>query len=194
MLGMAVVAATLLLMQSPTSAPDSETSKGALIYEEQSRNVAISYRENAAGSLLFESTLPAGWTFQIRVDGNKDGKWGYGPGMPDPKRRTSPDRTFGQDSRNGVFCSQYIFTTVETDPSQVQFSSQCGDLPSKGKAILGGFNADGRVTIALELPPDEIFDSESMAHVQACVWDTVRWHCQQSLSRLQVLTRRPVAT
>lgn len=187
MFSIALVAALPLLTASV--APGAIASR--VVFEDHSADVAVSFGLSAENWAVFESTLPAGWTFKISVDGNKDGAWGYGRGLPDPARRSSSDRSFGQHSRNGIFCSQYIFTTDESDPSQIQTSSQCGDLRSKGRVILSGFDADGRATIKFEIPADEIFGADQAARIQLCVWDTARWLCQHQLPDLLTLDRAP---
>lgn len=159
------------------------------VYSDTKRNVAVRFAEVPMDMVLFSSELPAGWSFEISIDGNQDGKWGMGPGNPDVSVTTSPDRKYGQDSRNGVFCSQYVFSSFENDPTSIYMSSECGGLKSNGRVIMTGLDANMRSRIMFAIPADEIFGASQSAHVQVCVWDTVRWNCQHRLPALLDLKR-----
>ncbi len=168
--------------------------QGQPVYADQSHNISVEYFELPQGVSVFTSRLPAGWSFGVTVDGNQDGVWGSGSGMPPNSMMTSPDRKFGQDSRNGVFCSQYVFTSVEGDPAQIYSSSECGELPSNSRVIMSGFDSSMRATLTYEIPSVEFFGPAQTARIQVCVWDTARWTCQHKLPNLLELKRLPAAT
>lgn len=159
------------------------------IYLDESRGIRVQFGETPSGTVAFTAHLPAGWTFGIDVDGNQDSIWGLGIGMPDAKMETSEDRSFGQDAKNGVFCSQFVFTAFEKDPAEIYSKSECGGLKSSGRVTMSGFDSKMRATITYELPPEEIFGARQTARIQACVWDTVRWNCQHRLPNLLELRR-----
>jgi hypothetical protein len=184
----------LLAVQSApieTSLPATMPADGQLVYADIAHDVAVRFYEWPDGVSVFSSVLPAGWTFQINVDGNQDGVWGSAVGMPIPSLRTSADHTFGQDSRNGVFCSQYILSTTQDEPSEIYASSECGELPSKGRVILSGFDHRMRANITYQIPSDEVFGDRRTAHVQVCVWNGKGITCQQALPGLLELQRKP---
>lgn len=165
--------------------------KGQPIYLDPSHNVSVEFFELPNGVSIFTSRLPAGWTFSVSIDGNQDGVWGSGTGMPSNSVTTSTDRKFGQDSRNGVFCSQYVFTSVQGDPSQINVSSECGELPSNGQVVMSGFDSNMRAKVSYEIPSVEVFATEQTARVEVCVWDSARRTCQHTLPNLLELKRMP---
>jgi hypothetical protein len=169
------------------------STKGQQIYFDPSHNISVEFFELPNGISIFTSRMPAGWTFGVSIDGNQDGVWGSGTGTPSESVATPTDRKFGQDSRNGVFCSQYVFTSVQGDPSQIYASSECGDLPSTGQVIMSGFDSNMRAKISYEIPSLEVFGTKQTAHVEVCVWDTARWACQHMLPNLLALERVPAA-
>ena len=158
------------------------------VYSDPERGVTIDFDQPGPGEVTFSARLPAGWSFVVRVDGDQNGKWGVGAGNPTSMKPTS-DVTFGQDGRSGVFCSQSIYTARPEDPDQPYASSDCGEFPSKGDVELGGPDVEGKATITIRLPAEELFGSRSTAWVQACVWDTKRMACQHKLATPLVLTR-----
>ncbi|MCL6697935.1 hypothetical protein LZ496_03940 [Sphingomonas sp. NSE70-1] len=162
------------------------------IYADPADDVAVHFVATPFGTVAFTSHLPVGWTFRVNIDGNQDGAWGSGHGMPDNSVQTSPDRTFAQDARNGVFCSQYVFTTFEKDPTSIQVSSECGDLKSNGRVSMSGVDGKGRATITLELPSEEVFGTAQTVRIQTCVWNTERWSCQHRLPELLELKRTAI--
>ena len=163
---------------------------GRSLYVDRTRGILVTYIEATDGKITFNSHLPKGWSFSINVDANQDGVWGSGHGMPPPSVQTSADLSFGQDASNGVFCSQYIFTSFAKNQSETEVKSDCGGAPSGGRVIMSGFDANMRASVTFEVPAAEIFGTRSSAHVQVCVWDTVRWHCPARFPKLTVLTRR----
>lgn len=163
------------------------------IYVDAGSGVRVRYAFTPAG-VEFSAHLPAGWTFGVNVDGDQNGVWGSGPEregvhFADP----TPDRAFGQDSRNGVFCSQYVLTAFATNPQNTYSTSECGRLPSSGTVELTGFDAQMRATITLKIPQAELFGDRADAHLQVCVYDTHNWSCQHSPAAPFVLPR-PAAT
>jgi hypothetical protein len=180
----AALAASLLVAQD-APAPDQ------VLFEDAGRDVRIRYDFTPAG-VEFSAHLPAGWSFGVAVDGNQDGRWGDGPENDRVRTHPTPDRQFGQDSRNGVFCSQYILTFSPQDPSQVSSSSECGGYPSRGSVVMSGFDAHMRATITLRIPAQEVFGDRQDAHLQVCMWDTQRENCRYTPAAPFVL-RRPAA-
>lgn len=166
---------------------------GQRVYADPQHNIVVEFVQSPEGITVFTGRMPAGWTFDISVDGNQDGAWGVGKGIPSRSITISPDRKFGQASRTGVFCSQYVFTSVEGDPTQIYSSSGCGELPSDGQVIMSGFDSAMRAKLTYQIPAPELFGTAATVRVQACVWDTVRWSCQHSMPTLLELKRLPAA-
>ncbi|MDB5693114.1 MAG: hypothetical protein JWO81_2177 [Alphaproteobacteria bacterium] len=173
----------------PENLPQAASPFDHVIVADASREVAIRYDFTPTG-VEFSGHLPAGWSFSVEIDGDQDGRWGMGPETGAPHVQITPDRSFGQDSRNGVFCSQYIFSSYPQDPSDVYASSECGGLPSKGVVEMTGFDAGMRATIRLKIPYEEVFGNRPDAHLTVCIWDTHRRNCQYSPAKPFVL-RRP---
>jgi hypothetical protein len=161
----------------------------ARIYADEARNIDVHLAQSPQHMVVISSHLPAGWTFKVDIDGDQNGVWGAGHNGPDGSRKTSSDLSFGQDTRNGVFCSQYVFSSIRQDPSEIYVTSECGGMKSKGRAILTGFDDEMRATLTLEIPADEFFGSARTARIRACVWDTKRWNCQHPLPHLLELKR-----
>jgi hypothetical protein len=88
---------------------------GGTVFEDRQREIEVRYAFTP-GYVEFSAYLIAGWTFTVEIDGDQNGRWGNGPEALRPTSETSGDRTFGQDSKNGVFCAQYILTTTPEDP------------------------------------------------------------------------------
>ncbi len=118
--------AAALLATAPTQASTSQVAppSGGTLFEDPQREVEIRYALTP-GAVMFSADLPAGWTFGIDIDGDQNGIWGNGPDAGPLTRFTSGDRSFAQDSRNGVFCAQYILTTQPGDPAQIRATSEC---------------------------------------------------------------------
>ncbi len=176
-----------------TSAAPPVVSLGSIVvYADSGRKVKVEFTQTPLGTVLLSSRLPAGWTFAVAIDGDRNGIWGQGAKV-DPSLEASPDRAFGQDSRNGAFCSQYIFSSSELDPREIATKSECGGLASRGGVAMTGYDSEMRTSIVLEIPADEFFGDSSSARVQTCVWDTAKWTCQHRLPALQVLNRTAAA-
>jgi hypothetical protein len=164
-------------------------SSGQAIYEDRAQDVIVRFAQSPEGEAQFSAYLPAGWTFKVQVDGNQDGNWGVGSGPPRSMAATA-DRTYGQDNRGGIYCSQYIYTAQPNDPTETYASSECGELLSKGHVELSGLDAKTRATITIKLPANELFGALPSAKVRVCVWDTARWSCQHSLANPLILSRQ----
>ena len=169
-LGTAAIWLALSLAAAPVHAPSHTLFKD----DQQGYEVKYAFTPSA---VEFSSNLPAGWSFMVKVDGNQDGAWGDGPKGLKFTRRTTVDRAFGQDSRNGIFCSQYIYSSFEDDPSRVFASSECGVMPSKGYVAMSGLDKSTRATITLHIPAAEVFGKFKEARLQICVWDTKQVVC-----------------
>jgi hypothetical protein len=159
---------------------------GGILFQDAGRDVAVRY-DFTSGRVDFSADLPAGWTFSVRIDGDQNGKWGNGAGAG--ALATSPDRTFGQDSRGRVFCAQYILEALPADPSQVYISSDCDGYPSLGWVEMTQLDHRARARITYRIPSPEVFGTRSAAHLQLCVWDTKSWSCQHSPAEPFVLPR-----
>jgi hypothetical protein len=160
-----------------------------VMFDDAARDVRIRYDFTPAG-VEFSAHLPAGWSFGVAVDGDQDGRWGDGPENDRVRTHRTADRNFGQDSRNGIFCSQYILTFMQQDPSQISSSSECGGYPSHGSVGISGFDSQMRATITLRIPAQEIFGERADAHLQICLWDTHQLTCRYTPAAPFVL-RRP---
>ena len=182
--------ALLASLQGSISSPSPVvTIEGEEVYSDTQQGISIRFAETPLGTVNFSSRLPAGWSYEIGVDGDQDGKWGMGPGNPDVSVNTSQDRKYGQASKNGAFCSQYVFSSFHNDPTSIYMSSECGELKSNGRVIMTGFDRSERSHIVLDIPADEFFGDSQSARIQACVWDTARWTCQHRLPDLLELKR-----
>jgi hypothetical protein len=162
-----------------------------VIFHDAEHDVSILYDFTPAG-VEFSAHLPAGWSFRVAVDGDQDGRWGDGRDNGRTGTHPTPDRAFAQDSRNGVFCSAYILSSVPQDPSQVYAESECGGYPSQGSVVMSGFDAHMRATITLRIPAQELFGDRPDAHLQICLWDTQRRSCHHTPAEPFVL-RRPAS-
>jgi hypothetical protein len=161
-------------------------SAGTLL-DDSARGVRIGYRRSGE-RMEFSGDMPAGWTFSVRIDGDRDGRWGYGPEREGIARETSsPDRSYGQDSRGGVFCAQYILTSSPDDPAQVYASSDCDGYPSQGHVEMTQLDRRGWARITYSLPAAELLGGRSDVHLQICLWDSNRWTCAHSPARPLVL-------
>lgn len=159
------------------------------IYSDPSLGISVRLAQTQDRRVVINSRLPAGWSFSVDIDGDQDGMWGTGSGFPDEATKTSADRSFGQHAKTGLLCSQYIFSHHPQHPSETYVSSRCGELPSKGRAILTGYGADKRATLSFDLPADELFGDSDTARIRVCVWDTKNWNCQQRRPNLLELRR-----
>lgn len=148
------------------------------IYEDSSSGITINYLPGKESELAeFTSTVPPGWGFLIRVDGDQDGAWGIGTGLT--SARTSSDKQFAQ-TQFGIFGPQHILTAAADNPARTQSATPCGELVTSGHVELSAPTPSGWVEIKYKIPPKEIFGDRVVAHVQACLWDTMRWSCQHS--------------
>jgi hypothetical protein len=184
-----LLATPLLAALSAQASAQAAQSAGPL-FEDRQREIDIRYAFTP-GTVEFSANLPAGWTFNISIDGDQNGRWGNGP-AGNATGETSGDRAFGQDSGHGAFCAQYILTTDPGDPEQVYASTECNGYPSHGRVEMTPPDARGRTTITYRIPSAEVFDTHPDARLRACVYDGQRWTCQRWLATLFVL-RRPDA-
>ncbi len=163
-----------------------------IVLEDRPNDIAVTFQGADDDNVEFRANLPVGWTFKITVDGDNNGRWGTGVGTPKAPPPASLDRTFGQDSRLGPFCAQYVYTAAEDDPSEVFVSSNCGRLPSRGRVELSGLDGQERFDLRLVLPAHELFGDRAQASIRACLWNATKWTCQQRLPNLLTI-RRPDA-
>jgi hypothetical protein len=185
-----MLAAALALAASPIGAAVPAPADPHVIFNDAARQASVRYDFTPA-DVIFSANLPAGWSFSVDIDGDQNGQWGAGPESNAIDVRPTPDRAFGQDSRNGVFCSQYILSSDPQEPDDVYSSSECGMLPSKGVVEMTGFDAQMHATIRFKIPYDEIFGSRRDAHLRVCIWDTHRRTCQFSPAKPYILNRPP---
>jgi hypothetical protein len=158
-----------------------------ILLDDAARGVTISYRR-AGERIELSGDMPAGWTFSVGVDGDRDGRWGYGAEREDLHRKTSsPDWSYGQDSRGGVFCAQYILTSNPADPAQVYASTDCDGYPSQGHVEMTQLDKRGWARITYSLPAAELFGGRADVHLQICLWDSKRLACAHSPARPLVL-------
>jgi len=187
--------AAALLAGASTQAAAQRIDAAPAIYEDGQREIAVRFAF-VSGAVEFSADLPAGWTFSVQIDGDQNGIWGNGPEVAGRMSGdTSGDRAFGQDSRNGVFCAQYILTTRPGRPEDIYASTECNGYPSHGRVEMTQLDARLRATITYRIPSAEIFGTRGDAHLRVCVFDGQRSTCQHSLARPFVLqspdARRP---
>ena len=186
-----ILFAAPLLAAVSVQAPAQAAQSAGSLFADRQREAEIRYAFTP-GHVEFSANLPAGWTFSVSIDGDRNGRWGNGPQGGGGTGDTSEDRKFGQDSRNGVFCAQYILTTVPGDPEQDYASSECNGYPSQGRVEMTQLDQRLRATITYRIPSAEIFGTHGDARLRVCVFDGRQWICQHSLANLFVL-RNPNA-
>ncbi|MEA2999535.1 MAG: hypothetical protein QOH04_2850 [Sphingomonadales bacterium] len=180
-----IAAAGLLVSASPGRAA---ADRGQPVYKDAARNIEILYSTTATEA-VFSAWLPAGWVFKVNIDGDQDGRWGDGPEGADIRVHPTGDHAFAQDSRNGIFCPQYILSADPQDPTDIYSTTECGGFPSKGHVELGPLDAQTRATITYRIPLAELFGDRPEAHLQVCLWDTRRRICQFTPAKPLVLHR-----
>lgn len=183
--------APALLAALSAHASAQPTQSGGTLFEDRRREIEVRYAFTP-GYVEFSAYLIAGWTFTVEIDGDQNGRWGNGAEAGRPTSETSGDRTFGQDSRNGVFCAQYILTTTPKNPQEVYASSLCSGYPSRGRVEMTQFDNRQRATITYRIPSAEVFGPHRDARLRVCVFDGRRRTCQHSLANPFVL-RNPSA-
>lgn len=181
--------ALLALLSAHASAQPARS--GGTLFEDRQREIEVRYAFTP-GYVEFSAYLIAGWTFSVEIDGDQNGIWGHGPEALRPTSETSGDRTFGQDSKNGVFCAQYILTTTPENPAQVYASSLCSGYPSRGRVEMTQIDTRQRATITYRIPSAEVFGTHRDARLRVCVFDGRQSTCQHSLANPFVL-RNPNA-
>lgn len=178
-----------LLAGASTQAAAQAIDAAPAIYEDGQREIAVRFAF-VSGAVEFSAYLPAGWSFSVQVDGDQNDAWGNGPEGTRLSGDTSGDRAFGQDSRNGVLCAQYILTSVPGRPEDIYASTECNGYPSQGRVEMTQLDERLRATITYRIPSAEIFGTRPDAHLRVCVWDGQRRTCQHSLARPFVLRNR----
>lgn len=158
------------------------------VYEDRAQTVVVNYTQLSASDVIFSSHMPVGWSFNVQLDGNQDGRWGVGNGHPKSDAPTA-DRSFGLHADGKTYCFQHILTALPEDPGLVFASSRCGRHPSLGTVDFGEVDDKSRTTITIKLPADELFGSFETARIRVCVWDTKQITCQYTLADPLVLTR-----
>lgn len=164
---------------------------GGTVFHDRERETEVRYAFTP-GHVEFSANLPAGWTFSVAIDGDRNGAWGNGPQTGRSTGATSGDRSFGQDSRNGVFCAQYILTTTPGNPEQIHASTDCNGYPSQGRVEMTQLDPRLRATITYRIPSAEVFGTHGDARLRVCVFDGRQSVCYHSLANLFVL-RNPDA-
>jgi hypothetical protein len=159
---------------------------GGTLFEDRERGIEVRYALTPA-NVEFSADLPAGWTFAVQIDGDRNGIWGNGPGRGTPTSFTSGDLVFGQDSRNGVFCAQYVLTAAPENPAEIYATSECNGYPSHGRVEMTQLDRRLRATITYRIPSAEVFGTQAEARLRVCVWDGRQWACQHSLASPFVL-------
>ena len=159
-----------------------------LIYEDRAQDVAVSFTQISPAEVHFSSNLPEGWSFVVRLDGDQNGRWGDGRGIPKSDNPTA-DRSFGLDGDGKSYCFQHILTASVENPEEVEASTECGRHPSKGGIDFGRRDDRSRRTMTLKLPADELFGISQTARIRICVWDTKKMTCQYTLADPFVLTK-----
>jgi hypothetical protein len=159
---------------------------GGKLFEDRQREIEVRYALTP-GNVEFSAHLPAGWTFTVEIDGDQNGTWGNGPDTGALTSHASGDRAFGQDSRNGVFCAQYILTTTPGNPAEVYATSECNGYPSHGRVEMTQLDDRLRATITYKIPSAEVFEMHGDARLRVCVWDGRQRTCQHSLANPFVL-------
>jgi len=155
-------------------------SSSQVLFHDPERDIAVRYAFTPEDVEL-SSYLPAGWTFSVAVDGDRNGRWGHGAETgPAANLEPTADRRFGQDARNGIFCAQSILTAYANDPTRVYSSTECDGYPSRGRVEMSQLDGRASATITLRIPLREIFGGHPDAHLQICVWDMRQWNCRHT--------------
>jgi len=186
--------AAAFLATFATQASAQPAQSGGALFEDRQRGIEVRYAFTP-GTVEFSANLPAGWSFSVEIDGDQNGAWGNGQEGTRLSGETSGDRAFGQDSRNGVLCAQYVLTSVPGRPDDIYASTECNGYPSHGRVEMTQLDARLRATITYRIPLAEVFGAGPDAHLRVCVWDGQRRTCQHSLASPFVLQnpdmRRP---
>ena len=158
------------------------------LYEDRAQAVVVNYTQLSSTNVSFSSHMPRGWSFQVQLDGDQNGRWGVGSGLPKSDAPTA-DRTFGLHADGKTYCFQHILTAMPEDPNLVLASTQCGRHPSRGDVAFGPIDEQDRRSITINLPTAELFGTFQTARIRVCVWDTKQIVCQYTLADPLVLTR-----
>lgn len=137
--------------------------------------------------IQFSSNLPAGWSFTVAVDGDQNGAWGIGSDQPSLYK--SPDFKIGQDTHNGIFCVQYVFTALKSDLNQIFGSSDCEGFQTGGSVVIGQMTDKHSATITYRMPTSVMFGQDKTIKLQICVWDTQREKCYFSPKKPYIIRR-----
>jgi hypothetical protein len=158
-----------------------------LIVDDSQLDISIYYTDSGT-SAVFAGHLREGWSFGVNVDGNQDGKWGYGADDPQSLLRPTDDFFFG--ARNdGTLCPGYIYAGRPNDPDMVQRESQCGALPSLGTVDRTSSDRQGFVFLTYKIPKAELFKNKGNAHILISVWDGESHYYYYTLTNPLVLKR-----
>lgn len=158
------------------------------VYEDRAQAVVVNFTQVSASEVQFTSQMPAGWSFNVQLDGNQDGRWGDGNGEPKSDAPTA-DRSFGLHADGKTYCFQHILTALPEDPSRIFASSRCNRYRSEGSVEFGSLDDQSRKTITIKLPAEELFGTFPTARIRICVWDTKQMTCQYTLADPFVLAR-----
>ena len=129
--------------------------------------------EVMANDVKFIATLPLHWSLQILVDGNQDGRWGYGPDDPNNKSQPTDDTSYSANDSNGYqLCAQYVWSSGSKSPDAPRELSNCGAFPSEAHVVAAEPNDNKFVTATYSIPNKELFGNRPSAHVALIIWNT----------------------
>jgi hypothetical protein len=175
---LAPVASTTLA----ASAPEPQ-----IAYTDDSSEITVYVDLSDPVDVRFYSDLEAGDGFMIVVDGDRNGIWGVGLDGDATKGQITNDRRF--QFTGSKLCAGYVLTASSENPDFVSRLSLCGEYKSLGHVEILDAPEPGRIRRVLAVPFEDIFGSETTAHVQACVWQAANWYCQHSPQQPLVLER-----
>lgn len=148
----------------------------------------ISYRFDGS-DIQFSGKLPAGWSFNVSVDGDQNGIWGLAPGESVRDAIRSPDFTIAQDALNGIFCGQYVFAPSSSNPDEIYESSDCEAFKTSGYVRIGQMQSDRTAQITYNIPAGIMFAGKDTMAVQVCIWDTKTTKCHFSPAKPYMIKR-----
>jgi hypothetical protein len=137
------------------------------------RHFALGYTQDV-DSVTFYAKMPTAWSAEVDVDGNQDGKWGYGPNDPSISLQPTDDFSYGDDgpNYNYALCTEYIWSGQPNGQAAPYQFSHCGVFKSGATVAHSAPDSSGYVTLEIRVPAKELFGSNQTAHISIQVWDT----------------------
>jgi len=161
----------MFLLACSAQASAALAQSGQIAVNDTDRGIVVSYAQEQQ-SVVFTVTLPVLWDIGIYVDGNQDGKWGYGAFDSRTTGLPTGDLAFGRDAdEHYPLCAQYVWSAFADNPSAPYESSQCGAFESKATIEIGAQDDTKRVIMKYRIPNSELFGTNDTAHLAFSLWD-----------------------